>query len=295
MAWADIPLTDHIRASVAREFRIETDGDAERLHGGEESASYRVGDNVIRIGPDWRDTPELEWCYALAAHAARSVPEVPNPRTNTRGHHTIRADGRPVSVWPFVEGVWASSANRSHRDQAAELLARLHRALASVSVEQRPVDTSPRLPTPDLDDAELDEWWSDFLATSRPHQALHGDYYRGNILVDDGRFKGLLDWDNAFVGPPAQEVAWASWEWTPASDEFDLEYCHEFLAAYVAAGGPAPAVDEKTIAQVVRHRVRWEVAYGRAMRLRGVEHDEDDLEYEADLIEAFHELRADYV
>lgn len=294
-AWADIPLTDDIRAAVAHEFGVDTDGEDDRLYGGEESASYRIGDNVIRIGQEWRRDDELEWCHGVARAAVVSVPEAVSPLTSNEGRTVVRVEGQPVSVWPFAEGSWANRDDAGHRAQAAELLARVHRGLARVPMAARPVDTSPLAPTPDLQDWELDQWWRAFVRPGGRQQALHGDFYRGNVLVNNGRFNGLLDWDNAFVGRPAQELAWASWEWTQASDDFDLAWCSDFVSAYVAAGGTARGVDERMIAQVVRQRIRWEVAYGRAMRARGVEHDEDDLEYEADLIEAFQELRAEYI
>ena len=290
-AWADIPLTDDIREAVAHAFEIDTTSPAERLYGGEESASYRVGDNVIRIGPEWRDTGELEWCYAVASHAGLTIPEVPSPMLTGEHRRVVRAEGRPITVWPFVQGSWADRDDPHHRAQAAQLLARLHRSLADAPVEARPIDTSPVVETPDLDDVELDQWWTGFVASHTRHQALHGDYYRGNMLVDDGRVTGLVDWDNAHIGPAIQELAWAAWEWTDASEQYDVERCAPFLAEYDAAGGPAPAPDPVTIAQVVRHRVRWEVSYGRAARARGVQHDADDLQYESDIIEAFHELR----
>src|SRR5439155_18830149 len=96
------------------------------------------------------------------------------------------------------------------------------------------------------------------------------------------------DWDNAFVGPPEIELAWASWEWSDARDAVDPRECAEFISAYCAAGGPAAAVDEAVIATVVRARLRWELAYGRAMRERG---GEVDSEYDAESTEAFFALK----
>jgi hypothetical protein len=53
--YADIPLTDRVAKAVADRFGIEASPyDAPWLHGGEESAAYRLGDHVVRIGPRWR-------------------------------------------------------------------------------------------------------------------------------------------------------------------------------------------------------------------------------------------------
>ena len=119
-------------------------------------------------------------------------------------------------------------------------------------------------------------------------QPLHGDFYHGNLLVAGGKVVGLVDWDNAFVGPPEVELAWASWEWSDARDAVDPRECAEFISIYRDAGGSAAAVDESTIATVVRSRLRWEIAYGRAMRERGVE---VDAEYEAGSLAAFFALK----
>lgn len=290
MVWADIPLTDEIRDAVRATFDLDLPGPAVRLHGGEESASYRLSGHVIRIGPDWRDDRELEWCYGLAAHAATGVPEVVAPLVSAEGSRVVRTDGRPVTVWPYVEGAWPEDKG-AHIGGAADLLARVHTALGTAAAGPRPADSSPRVATPDLDDPELDAAVTAFRRSHHPSQALHGDYYRGNVLAHGGRLVGLVDWDNAFVGPREEEIAWAAWEWTDASDTFELSSCRYYVEAYAEAAGATIDLVEREIALVVRLRLRWEIAYGRAARERGIAHDADDLEYEADSIEAFRELK----
>jgi Ser/Thr protein kinase RdoA (MazF antagonist) len=286
--WADIPLTDDILEVAEKSFGIDADASPVRLYGGEESASYRLGENVVRIGPTWRTDAELEWCYTIATHASRSVPEALASRRTQEGRCVTRVDDRPVTVWPFVEGVWADKTDPDQRLRAANLLARLHRALRDLRVVARPVDSSPLVATSDLDDADLDGQIAELHQRYRQRQPLHGDFYRGNIIVSGGAFAGLVDWDNAFVGPPEQELAWASWEWSDARQTQDLAPCAEFISAYAGGGGPAGRIDEATLACFVRGRLRWEIAYSRAMRNRGVE---VDAEYEAETKEVFFALK----
>src|SRR5581483_11183316 len=197
----------------------------------------------------------------------------------------VRVGDRPVTVWPYADGAWADDEDDAH---AARLLARLHKALRPLRVAPRPVDSSPLEATPDLVDADLDAHIAELLERYTGRQPLHGDFYRGNVLVANGRITGLVDWDNAFVGPPELELAWASWEWSDARDALDPGKCSSFVSAYRAAGGPAAAVDEQTIAIVVRSRLRWEIAYGRAMRERGAE---VDTRYETESVDAFFALK----
>ena len=70
--------------------------------------------------------------------------------------------------------------------------------------------------------------------------AVHGDVYRGNLRVRDGRIRGIVDWEDARVDWPAWELANAAWEVCKdeARDRLDVERSARFLDAYAAADGP---------------------------------------------------------
>ncbi|MEU4512444.1 hypothetical protein AB0G05_23375 [Nonomuraea wenchangensis] len=72
MIFVKTPLTREIREAVALTWGVA--GDGERLHGGEESAAYRLDGHVVRVGPAWRSAAESEWCHAIARHAAAGLP-----------------------------------------------------------------------------------------------------------------------------------------------------------------------------------------------------------------------------
>ncbi len=87
----------------------------------------------------------------------------------------------------------------------------------------------------------------------------HGDYRLGNILAEDGRLTGVLDWELAHFGDPHEDLAFgcmAVWRFArydrPALGLGSLE---EYFAAYEAAGGAK--VDPKRFRYWLVHRTVW--------------------------------------
>src|SRR4051794_17265338 len=105
MVYDATPLTEQVLAAVKETWGIKA-ATGERLHGGEDSAAYRIGNHVIRIGPAWRTDPELEWSHDVAFAAGRAVPEAVVPLRTETDSTIVRVDGRPVSLWSFRDGAW---------------------------------------------------------------------------------------------------------------------------------------------------------------------------------------------
>lgn len=252
--------------------------DAKRLHGGEESAAYRVGAFVVRVGPSWRTKVQAQWSHQMAMLAAKSVPEVVTPLTTRSGETVVVAGGHPLTLWPLRHGVPANKHQAGQLEQAAELLARIHEALAGEKLGPPPPPSRPLAPFPELDDPDLDRCLQEFDRSHPDRQGLHGDYYQGNVLVNDhdGRITTVLDWDEAFIGPPQREVAWAAWEWGDGLHSLDLSAARRFVVTYEAAGGPGIGLDEETLCQLVRQRLRSEAQYRAALESPAA----DDQEYE---------------
>lgn len=279
-----VRLVDSVIDEIDEAFGITLDRNWKQLPGGDESGVFRCGDVVVRVAPTWRTDAELEWTNEVALVAADEVAEVVAPLFRPDGSTVVRIDDRAVTLWPFVEGERADDRDADTRLQAADLLARVHRALGRMPWRPRPTDGAPTAPTPDLDDHDLDTWLALFDRDHATRHALHGDFCGGNALVADGHIVGLLDWDEALVGPPERELAWAAWEWGDCLKTLDLEPALAFVDAYRAAGGPARRIGEHDLRQLVRQRLRWESGYRRA-------NTPFDLEYESRQLRAFHRLR----
>jgi aminoglycoside phosphotransferase (APT) family kinase protein len=103
-----------------------------------------------------------------------------------------------------------------------------------------------------------------------------------------------LNWDDVLIGPPEQELAWAVWEWTQRGrTTLDLAAGQQFVEKYREAGGTARPITPEELAQLIRDRIRREVAYSQAVGAWGISSDPADLAYETRQLRAFRELRRD--
>ncbi len=67
------------------------------------------------------------------------------------------------------------------------------------------------------------------LAERNPAVLLHGDYWPGNIVWKDDQLVGVIDWEDAALGDPLADIAYARLEmlWTfgsAAMDQFTRDY-----------------------------------------------------------------------
>jgi hypothetical protein len=160
--------------------------------GSENSAGriIRVGDTVRRPAGYW--TPAV---HALLNHLDRvgfeSVPRVIGVDADTE-------------ILSFVDGVtparessdWISDGVLT---SVGRLLRRYHDAVATF-----------RPPT-----------WARWQSTSIPTTGTivcHNDLYPGNVVFQNGRAAGLIDFDFAHPADPLWDLAMAAWHWVPLSE-----------------------------------------------------------------------------
>lgn len=285
----ELPAATVEAVLAAWQIEITDEAAPHRLSGGQEAAAFRVGRYVVRVGAAWRRDEDLAWCGAVARAAAEAVPEAIGPIPAVDGRTVVRIGDRPITVWPFVDGLAGDDTDENQRLAAADLLARVHAALSTVRLPPAPVRHTPAASVPDLSDPALDDWLAGFGSATQ--QLVHGDFYADNVLVDrQGRIIGLIDWDEASIGSAESELAGAAWEWGLGRDTLDLAAAQRFVEHYLAAGGTAGRIDEIALRQLIRQRIRDEVAYDRATASTRVI-DAEDAEYQARQLEAFRALR----
>ena len=135
-------------------------------------------------------------------------------------------------------------------EQCAQALARLHTRVSPGDVPGLPVEGDP-LETLRLTLDELGEPHPALelgllrLGRNRPPAAartlVHGDFRLGNLMVDANGLVGVLDWELAHVGDPAEDLGWLcvpSWRFGGPHPVAGVGTREELLSAYTAAGGP---------------------------------------------------------
>ncbi len=75
-----------------------------------------------------------------------------------------------------------------------------------------------------------------------PRVTVHGDYRFGNFLVGPDGLRGVLDWELAHTGDPAEDIGWLcapAWRFGGSGVVGGFGEIPALLAAYTAAGGEA--------------------------------------------------------
>ncbi|MFF7365175.1 phosphotransferase [Streptomyces sp. NPDC008125] len=213
----------------------------------------RSGKTVAKAHAPGTGGPEFAARLALAAAPALAgvlLPPVPVP------HPLPRAEGRPVTLWPYGEPVDPADPEAAPWEEAADLLARLHRTAPPVPLPPMRGPAKAALAVARMRAAHpvgpgraevLAAWatlpgWARDEAPAPPGRAgflCHGDLHLGQLVrhpAPHGRWL-LIDIDDTGTGDPAWDLARpAAWH---AAGLLPDTVWRRFLDAYRAAGGPA--------------------------------------------------------
>ncbi len=204
-------------------------------------------------------TVAMEAALLRAAHRAG----VPVPRVLAAGE----ADGLDAG-WLVVERLEGETiARRLLRDDAyAEARSSLAGDVATALAQIHTIAATeiPGLPSVDPFERPLDvldgigevrpilELGSRWLAANRPpasgRTVVHGDFRMGNFLVDTTGLRGILDWELAHLGDPAEDLGWLSaraWRFGGSGEVGGFCRLDEFLRHYEASSGRA--IDPGTV------------------------------------------------
>ncbi len=157
-----------------------------------------------------------------------------------------RLDGETIPRKILRDGEWAT-ARGALTAQCGRALAAIH-AIDPAGVDGLPRADPLRDPLPLLDALgevrpalELGARW---LAAHRPEPGprvtVHGDFRCGNLLVGAEGLRGVLDWELAHAGDPAEDIGWLcapAWRFGGPGEVGGFGRLDELLDAYRDAGG----------------------------------------------------------
>ena len=150
----------------------------------------------------------------------------------------------PSLVVDYIEGDAVDAELQEAVPQLADKLAEIHRIdLSSVDLSFLPERELGAVPVPRSEESADLRRIRDMLqaagALPRRNRSvlLHGDFWAGNTLWNDGRLVAVIDWEDAALGDPLADVANARLEILWASG---IEAMEEFTRRYAA---PMTTVD----------------------------------------------------
>ena len=227
---------------------------------------------VLRRDPPGTSRPEgmarEAAAVSAAGHAGVAVPQLLDSGTDPA------VLGAPYLISGFVDG--EAIARRLLRDPQyagarAGLAAELGRTLARI--HSIPVDAVPGLTAADpleglrqtydalgepLPTIEIALRW---LAKHRPDEVpdalVHGDFRTGNLIIDPGGLRAVLDWEVVHRGDPREDLGWLCvkcWRFGSPLPAGGLGTVEQLLDGYAEVAGYRPDPEA----------VRWWQIYGTA-------------------------------
>ncbi len=167
-----------------------------------------------------------------------------------------RLEGETIPRKILRDDEWAG-ARRALTAQCAGALAAIH-TIDPGAIDGLPTADPLGDPLPFLDALgearpalELGVRWLDrHRPAAGPRVTVHGDFRFGNFLVGPEGLRGVLDWELAHAGDPAEDIGWLcapAWRFGGSDEVGGFGSMEELLGSYAAAGGEA----------MDRDRVHW--------------------------------------
>ena len=208
---------------------------------------------------------ELPFYLNLMAHLARHGIPCPNPVANRRNQFLGTLNGKPACIVSRLSGKSTTTPNDLQCAAIGEMLGEMHIAGQSFSqVMPNPRGTAWRaatstqvLPFLDAQQAALLESEVALHAqhdwTSLPQGVIHADLFRDNVLLEENRIGGLIDFYFACSDALLYDVAITVNDWcTNTGGTLDAAKTQIFLRAYHAV---RPLLDSEQSAWPLMLRV----------------------------------------
>jgi homoserine kinase type II len=241
--------------------------------GGLINSNFRLdtgrGPRLLRVYAAERLRENVEFELSILAHLSGAGFPCQQPLRARDGELLGTLDGRSYAVLTYLPGrtMKQDELSPAVSAQVGALLARLERLLrgfvprgAKPSADHALVETLVQEVRPRLKPASVEAFdrdWAEvgpLFAPERegPPQVVHGDLYYQNVLFDGATVRGIIDFDDAFVGSPFLELALVGMEFATREDNaLDEALLSPLLRAYVAAGG-APARPGHLLVEAMR-------------------------------------------
>jgi homoserine kinase type II len=240
------PVSESQLAAWLKTFSVGTPVALEPIAAGIENTNYFVttsqGRYVLTLF-ERLPAAQLPFYLGLMAHLARHGIPCPAPIANLSDRFLCELNGKPAALVTRLPGASVERAEVRHCAALGALLARMHLAgrsyagylenprgikwWRSAAVEVRPLLDQARQ---QLLDAEL-QFQSQQRFPDLPRGPVHADLFRDNVLFEEGRVSGVIDFYFAGIDCLLYDVAVCANDWCLADPDRDQGLDPERTAA----------------------------------------------------------------
>ena len=226
-----------------------------------------------RYHPDY--VPQgVQWEHGLMRFLGSTIPQVPVPVEQIDGSTHFVDEGRVAALFPLMSGHHPDSVQameefiiRSARGRAEGPQLVGHNAFESRG------EVANRIGQLRAERNYCRVFTSNLIREKRSpvFGPIQGDYYPGNLLIEEGRITAVLDWDECRSDWQCYELARATWEFSrdQSSDSLDRPRVVSFLEGYQDAGGPVPAAEFDLLTPFMRCALLQDLLFGISEATKG--------------------------
>ncbi|MBW2363945.1 MAG: phosphotransferase family protein [Deltaproteobacteria bacterium] len=221
-------LIDYLRNDL-NDSTIEYNSPLTQLQGGFETATYQFqlkgvqkelnNPLVLRLYPEFRDPLSVVWESSIQNALANEGYPVPRAYIICKDKSIL---GGAFFIMDFLPG----EPTFTPIEDIPEMLGKTHAALHRIdpgslikSLNEQGIDESQYGLSNQFNNLQIiakELHWIrdvvDWLMVNRPPEPerlviCHGDFHSGNILIQDGKVTGVLDWGGFLITDPALDIA----------------------------------------------------------------------------------------
>ena len=226
------PVSDDEASRFLTEYSVGGFRSLHPIAEGVENTNYRLettaGRFVLTLFEGRTDAASLPFCLGLTDHLADKGFPAPRPIRDQAGAWLGQLNGRPAALIEWRPGAWLRAPTDAQQSLAGATLARLHLAAAGYGGQRsNPVgppawrvladrcgqaaagEDRAILKTVEAALAQIGDPFTDDL----PRGPIHADFFPDNVLFQDGKISGVIDFYFGCVDALAYDLAIALSAW----------------------------------------------------------------------------------
>jgi len=229
------------------------------IQAGIENTNYRVststGDYILTLFETLAEL-ELPAYLSLIKHLNESGFPAPKPYYCMGKRYINNLAGKPATVFSCLSGKSIESPSHSQCSEIGGYLAKLHQLSSSIDFNKQNAKSisgcqyifkqiNSQLPETDIQllTAELN-YQSNYPLPNLPQGIIHADLFKDNVLFEQGRISGILDFYNACGDYFLYDIAVTCNDWCVANESLDQQKFKAFISGYQMI---RPLTEDETI------------------------------------------------